>query len=54
MIPAANPIINAAENMSLAPEMNSFAILSAEYPAEKPAAMASAMNKAHISERYHP
>ena len=54
IMPAAKPIMRAAENISLAPAMNSFAMVSAEYPAEKPEHIARAMNKAQISERYHP
>ena len=54
MIPAAKPITRAAENISLAPAMNSLAIESAEPPADMPAAIPRARNSAHISERYHP
>ena len=38
----------------VAPAMNSFAILSDEYPALIPDAMAIARNRAQISGRYHP
>ena len=54
MIPAANPITRAAENMSFAPAMNSLAMLSAEFPEAMPAAIPRAMKRAQISGRYQP
>ncbi len=54
MIPEARPTMNAAENMSFAPAMNSSEILPAPYPEAIPDNIARARNNALISGMYHP